>query len=268
METVNKADKAALLLDEIKLKIKENEIISAYSDLLDDHLLLGFLNGKKLRLDETVKCLEHFIKMRTGKYKQFTKKFRPSTATMVDKGIVNILKEKDPKGRVVVLFQASPWIPSEASLEDCIATAMFFMDEAIRSVFSEGNELVCIVDCKGFGFNQGRHFTPRIILLAVELFMRSCPSRPKAFHIVNEGYVINGLLRLLRTQLDKKLQDRFHFHSSDYEGLHEHVPASLLPASLGGEVLSLEEACDEVIIPRILQRDDFYKKLARKVSLS
>lgn len=56
---------------------------------------------------------------------------------------------------------------------------------------------------------------------------------------------------------------QFHFHSSDYEGLHEHVPASLLPASLGGEVLSLEEACDEVIIPRILQRDDFYKKLAR-----
>lgn len=54
--------------------------------------------------------LEHFIKMRTIKYKYFTKKFLPSTTTMVNKGFVNVLKERDPKGRVVVLTQACKYL--------------------------------------------------------------------------------------------------------------------------------------------------------------
>lgn len=34
--------------------------------------------------------------------------------------------------------------------------------------------------------------------------------------------------------LNTKLQERIHFHGSNYESLHEHIPASVLPEEYGG----------------------------------
>ncbi|OXA53529.1 Retinaldehyde-binding protein 1 [Folsomia candida] len=215
-----------LQLIELKGRIKEHDQIEPFSDILDDNFLTGFLRGKKGDVDKTVKCLEHYIQMRTVKYKNFTKTFRPSTVKLLDQGALQMMKHHDPLGRVVLLVQIT------------IAAALFMMDEGIRHYFATGNEFVTIVDCAGACLAQARTMTLRNIFLMVDMFTKNVPSRPKAIHFI-------------------------HFHS-DVEHLHDHIPSRILPYSLKGE-LSLEDAIDLNTIPRIKSSDEFYERLSSQL---
>lgn len=114
-----------------------NEKVAPFNDVFDDPYLLGFLRGKKFNIDETmsfVSCnifcckrlqfiylkivfqtkiyvaqLEHYIEMRTVKYKKIIGPFRPFTTIMVDKGWANMLKNRDPLGRYVWVLSFSTW---------------------------------------------------------------------------------------------------------------------------------------------------------------
>ncbi|XP_035708307.1 alpha-tocopherol transfer protein-like [Folsomia candida] len=242
------------ILDQLKDEIKENSKLSPFSEVLDDKFLIGFLRGKKYKVDDTIKCLEHFIRMRCVKYKYIINSFSPSTAIMVNKGVFNILKEKDPLGRVVGVAHVNAWDTSQVSIEDAIATTVFFMDEGIRSVFPTCNEIVLIFDLKGFSFDQARRLTPRMCILAIEMFFKCLPCRPKAMHLVNENLLLHGVLRFFKPLLDKKLQDRIYIHSNHLDRLHEHVPPAILPECLGG-MLSKEESYDREIVTLIKDQD-------------
>lgn len=165
--------------------------------------------------------------MRTVKYKNFTKAYRPSSVNMLDKGVFQILKHPDPSGRVILLAQISKlnmqkknrkfciakfsldnWFPSEVPFDEAIATALFIMDEGIRSYFSVGNEVAGIFDCAGFCFAQMRTMTPRNMILLLDMFMKNIPSRPKAIHFVNHGFLIHNLYRVINPLLEKKIRER------------------------------------------------------------
>ncbi|OXA54328.1 retinaldehyde-binding protein 1 [Folsomia candida] len=256
-------DQFGLGLIELKGRIKEHDQIEPFSDILDDNFLTGFLRGKKGDVDKTVTCLEHYIKMRTVKYKNFTKAYRPSSVNMLDKGVFQILKHPDPSGRVILLAQINNWFPSEVPFDEAIATALFIMDEGIRSYFSVGNEVAGIFDCAGFCFAQMRTMTPRNMILLLDMFMKNIPSRPKAIHFVNHGFLIHNLYRVINPLLEKKIRERVHFHS-DVDHLHHHIPAKILPNSLNGE-LSLEDAVDLSVVPEIRSNDDFYERLSSQL---
>ncbi|XP_021952895.1 retinaldehyde-binding protein 1 isoform X1 [Folsomia candida] len=197
-----------LQLIELKGRIKEHDQIEPFSDILDDNFLTGFLRGKKGDVDKTVKCLEHYIQMRTVKYKNFTKTFRPSTVKLLDQGALQMMKHHDPLGRVVLLVQIKNWFPSQFPVDEAIAAALFMMDEGIRHYFATGNEFVTIVDCAGACLAQARTMTLRNIFLMVDMFTKNVPSRPKAIHFVNHGFLIHNLRRVITPLLEKKLRER------------------------------------------------------------
>ncbi|OXA54705.1 Alpha-tocopherol transfer protein-like [Folsomia candida] len=161
----------SVLLKELKERIKDNEKLHNFADIFDDKLLVGFLRGKRNDMEKTVACLEHFVYVRTEKYPIFTQTYLPSTVTMLDKDLFNILRHPDPNGRVVGVVQMCKWNPSIAPIEDAIATGMFVLDEGIRTYFSTGNELVLLFDCNGLTLSHARTITPRIAILLVNMFV-------------------------------------------------------------------------------------------------
>lgn len=55
--------------------------------------------------------------------------------------------------------------------------------------------------------------------------------------------------------LNTKLQKRIHFHGSNYDSLHEHVPASVLPEEYGGELPTMN---NQDYSKAMFARDDEY----------
>ncbi|OXA38292.1 Alpha-tocopherol transfer protein [Folsomia candida] len=251
----------ASALAELKCRIQKDEKIEPYSDILDDKFLMGFLRGKKWDVDKAMICLQHYIKMRTVKYKNFTKLYRPSTVKFLDKGVLNLLKHRDPHGRLVLLAQINKWSPSEIPADEAIATALFIVDEGIRSFLSTGNECVAIFDCAGITFAQARNATPKKIILLIDMFTKNIPTKPKGVHFINHGFIVHHLYRFASPMLEKKIRERVHFHSNTSQ-LHGHIPAKILPTSLDGE-LETEDAFDTSQDAVVRGNDYFYERLAR-----
>ncbi|XP_021961642.1 alpha-tocopherol transfer protein-like isoform X2 [Folsomia candida] len=261
MESLVKPPTEDELFIELKTRIKEHETLNCFSDAIDDKLLLGFLRGKKKNLDSTISCLEKYIDMRTVKYATFTRTYRPSTISALNIGVLRLLKKLDNNGRVVLVVTCNNWQPSQTPLEELIASSLFIMDEGIRTHFSIGNELVVIFDCKGLGFDQARRLTPSYVIMGLDMFLKCLPSRPKAFHVVHAGYLMHGLYRMVHPFLKKKLQDRVHVHAKLTQ-LADHVPASILPTKLGGEMLE-DDAYDPLIMERVKGNDEYYEGLSK-----
>ncbi|XP_021946107.1 alpha-tocopherol transfer protein-like isoform X1 [Folsomia candida] len=245
----------------LKSRIKSHEKLSPFHGILDDMLLLGFLNGKNFDVDATILCLENYIYMRTVKYRKQLRPFLPSTDVLLDTELTRVLKNRDQNGRFVVIVKYEAWNPSVSSSQDVVASVVFFVDELTRSYATTCSEVIFIGDCKNFSFAQAQQAGPRIIMQAVDLFVKCIPSRPKAFHFVNENVFVSGLFYILRSFLSKKLRERLHIHSSNLELLHEHVPKEILPESLGGDLLN-KDAYDEEIRARVRATDEFYKRMA------
>ncbi|XP_035707883.1 clavesin-1 isoform X2 [Folsomia candida] len=198
---------------QLRSRIKKNEKLSPFSDVLDDRFLLGFLRGKKFEINDTINCLEHYIYTRTVKYKSFLQNCKPSQTAMVERGLYNQLRERDHLGRFVWITHMHGTFPR--------------IGGGLHS-FSTCDELVMIIDCKDFSFNQARRLSLKIFILAIELFFKCIPCRPKSIHFVNENILLHGALSIMRPLLDTKLKDR-------------HVSFEILPVSLGG-TRAFEEA--------------------------
>lgn len=56
--------------------------------------------------------------------------------------------------------------------------------------------------------------------------------------------------------LNTKLQERIHFHGNNYDSLHEHIPASVLPQEYGGV---LPPMSNQDYARAMLARDDEFK---------
>ncbi|XP_035713253.1 uncharacterized protein LOC110857054 isoform X2 [Folsomia candida] len=87
------------------------------------------------------------------------------------------------------------------------------------------------------------------------------PTRLAAVHLMNVGAIGRLLVAFTLRYLKAKVRSRIFVHA-DFASLHEHVPASELPVSLGGH-LSEEDAYESDFVPRIRSQQRFYTKIAQ-----
>jgi len=251
-------------LAELKSKIADHNELSQFKNTFDDDLLIGFLHGKRYNINKSFECLKHFVYVRNKKYRSFTKQHVPSSVTLLDKHFGHMLKNKDEQGKGIAFIEMNIW--EHHTVEEVMAAIVFYCDEAIRTYLkdSEENKLVIIFDCKGFGFSQARQVTPGVLMQGFELVQNSVPIRIAAIHLLNEGRLINMLVRIGKPFLKEKLRDRIFAHSDKYDSLHEHVPPSILPEYLGGH-LANEEAYEDSMPLKIRNHESFYKRLGQKL---
>jgi hypothetical protein len=69
------------------------------------------------------------------------------------------------------------WDPDRFSLEDMYSGGYVIGVEMIRSIATQLNGLVAVLDCEGFSFKHARQFNPRIIANFVDIIM-VCENSP------------------------------------------------------------------------------------------
>ncbi|OXA45755.1 Alpha-tocopherol transfer protein-like [Folsomia candida] len=106
-----------------------------------------------------------------------------------------------------------------------------------------------------------RHKNKRTLLIPCPGKKNNIPTRLAAVHLMNVGAIGRLLVAFTLRYLKAKVRSRIFVHA-DFASLHEHVPASELPVSLGGH-LSEEDAYESDFVPRIRSQQRFYTKIAQ-----
>ncbi|OXA44316.1 Clavesin-2 [Folsomia candida] len=161
-------------LVELKSKLAEHQKLHKIEDILDDAMLIGFLNGKKYNVNDSLKCLEQFVYIRTEKYPSFSMKYLiPSTLPMLDVQCIRTLKYMDKGCRRIGVGQISLWDPSKNNVHELLAENVLHLDESIRNYMthSEGNEFIMIIDMAGFCVQHFRNATPSRIVQYFDFFL-------------------------------------------------------------------------------------------------
>lgn len=90
-----------------------------------------------------------------------------------------------------------------------------------------------IVDFKGIKLAHVVKFTPTMIKKVVFIIQSCFGAKVKGIHYTNVPAYAETMVNLLKAGLSKKLAGRV-FTYQGYEGLHQNIPKSVLPAELGG----------------------------------
>ncbi|OXA45746.1 alpha-tocopherol transfer protein-like [Folsomia candida] len=261
---VKSQTKKGELFAELKSKIAEHEKLFKIKDIFDDALLSAFLRGKKFNVDDTLKCLEHFVYIRTEKYKNFSIKYmNPSTLITLDIQSIKTLKYMDDKGRRIGVEQSRFWDTSKFGVQELFAELLLHVEESMRSymIHSEDNGGVMIYDLGYLGIQHVRLASPRMVIQGFDLFLNNIPARLAAVHLMNVSAIGRLLVAFTLRYLKAKVRSRIFVHA-DFASLHEHIAASVLPVSLGGE-LSDEDAYEIDFVPRIRSQQRFYTQIAQ-----
>lgn len=123
--------------------------------------------------------------------------------------VVNVLKERDHKGRrVLIIGVGSTWNPSEIHIDRLFRilyllhlAAMFEPETQIRGI-------VVVMDYKGAEMKQISAFTPFFAMKLISFLQDALPMRLKEIHIVNNPYLFNIIWYIIKPLLRSKLRNR------------------------------------------------------------
>ncbi|CAL8074177.1 unnamed protein product [Orchesella dallaii] len=254
-------------LKELRMLMKEDDEIQDSGVEQTDEFLLGFIRGKSCKTEKAFKVLKNYVHVRKVKYNKFFKSLKPRNIeylfdTEKHPRFCGVLKHTDHKGRAVAVMMASKFNPRVQKGEDAIQATIIAGQELLVTDAGPRNGLVVVVDAAGFGFRHAREVTlPRIYML-LQVFLSSYPIKYKGIHILNNTYLFDTILTLVKQLIPKKLRDRIHLHGSNFASLHEHVPPEILPEHFGG-YLKGDDAFDLEYEQSVFDRSDYYEKMAQ-----
>ena len=96
------------------------------------------------------------------------------------------------------------------------------------------------------------HAVSRKALLCIQ---DAFPLRLAQVHFINAPGFIGNIMKMFKPFLKEKLINKFHFHCSGFESLHQHVPQEVLPQDYGGLLESTRELTDRWNAELIRMRD-------------
>ncbi|XP_022698432.1 alpha-tocopherol transfer protein-like isoform X2 [Varroa jacobsoni] len=199
--------------------------------------------------------LKNYYKIRSN-HPHIFGAFHPSAQEgTINLNLQTILRGRDRNGCAVFIFKGGCWDPKTTKPEDIFKVNVMFLEQSIQDPITQVNGISAIMDMKHFGLLQLRHSPPAHLQKVVQLIQDCFPARFKAIHIVHEPAVFGILFGIVKRFLNTKLQKRIHFHGSNYDSLHEHVPASVLPEEYGGELPTMN---NQDYSKAMFARDDEY----------
>ena len=81
----------------------------------------------------------------------------------------------------------------------------------------------------------------------------------RQIHYVNCSSIVTKAISFFKSFLSKELKEKFYFHSSGYEKLHEFIPKECLPIEFGGTEGSLKDY-HELTLSKLHKYRDFVMK--------
>ncbi|XP_077992886.1 alpha-tocopherol transfer protein-like [Glandiceps talaboti] len=205
----------------------------------DDAFLLRFLRNKKFEVDRAFKSLVHHYQVRrdygeifTNYRPSFVKHFYELKSEMVCPG-------KDSDGRCVVLTKVE-LDPRKCSVLDSVRARLMMLETMLSDEDIQVNGIVYIVDSERLDMGIMKQLSPFLMKKIFDSYLKALPMRIKGGHFINQPGIFKAFYGLMKPLLPSKLKSRIHFHNDEYENLHKHIPSSILPSDLGGQILEYD----------------------------
>ncbi|KAK7874354.1 hypothetical protein R5R35_007822 [Gryllus longicercus] len=190
----------------------------------DDTFLLAFLRARKHNVEEALKVLKNFYRLKI-KYPLYTEDCLPSEKPFVyDMNGYTILEERDQLDRTIIAMRVEHFFQQLWTAHQLV----------VQDPLVQVAGVVLIVDMRGFSLRHARIVTPSFARIAMRFVQDSFPVRTQAIHIVFEPFYFDAIFMLFKPFLKAKLRDRIHLHGADLDSLRAMVPERALPEELGG----------------------------------
>ncbi|XP_055852731.1 clavesin-2-like isoform X1 [Episyrphus balteatus] len=203
----------------------------------DDDFLNRFLYARKFRCNEAFELIinYHSYKQRNKVLLQKLNIFDETIQMALRDGNPCILKERDRRGRKVILFNTVNWEPTKYTAEDVYRAFLLTLDKLLEEKQNQALGFVVIVDWTNFTLRQSSHMQPKILKLMIEGLQDCFPAKFKAIHFIAQPWYVDIALAVIKPFLKDKTRERFKLHGTNLATLHECIAKDILPPDLGGE---------------------------------
>ncbi|XP_065226520.1 clavesin-2-like [Planococcus citri] len=232
---VKKLDKSEALIKARSLL--ETKAIHVDVPPVSDDFILRFLNARKMNIENCVQLMLNYFdhrKKNPALFENLTVN-DPLTQSCLRDGLPLVLKNRDRKGRCVVLFLIYSWDHSKYSIETIYKALLLTMEYLLEDIQNQVNGFVFAVDWTNFKLRDYIDVSPKMVKLMVDGFQDAFPSKFKGLHFIGQPWYVDGIITVIKSFLKEKTKQKFIVHGSNLSSLHEYLPRDVLPPELGGE---------------------------------
>lgn len=136
----------------------------------DDEFLTRFLFARKFDVAEAFKLIinYHAFRQKNGILLQRLSALDESIQLSLRDGYPGVLKERDRRGRKVLVFFTANWDPSLYSLITVFRSMLLSLEKLLEDKQNQANGFVAIVDWTNFTLRQSSHLNPKVLKLMIE----------------------------------------------------------------------------------------------------
>lgn len=142
-------------LIELKRRLSKDD-----GTLEDDTILLRFLRCKKFDVQRAMSVYNGYHSYRRDNPDLFKDLSVSSVNHIWESGALGGLKDRDKKGRAVMVAFPGRWNPEEHSLEDMLRAMIIQLEFYIQNIETQINGIVLIADFTDFSLYQARCIRP------------------------------------------------------------------------------------------------------------
>lgn len=208
----------------------------------DDETLTIFLRPCKWYAKSAYELMKRIADFKE-KNKEFLENLMPEDEkdAFINHNVVNVLKNRDHKGRRVLLVNlGETWNPSAVTTDQIFRIFYIIHELAILEPETQINGAVVIMDYSGLGMKQVKAFGPSFGMRLFSFIQEAMPLRLKEIHIVNQPFVFNMVWTLFKPFIKEKLKKRIHFHGTKKESVLKFMDAAYLPEDFGGKLPKID----------------------------
>ncbi|KAJ9589250.1 hypothetical protein L9F63_017549 [Diploptera punctata] len=225
---------------------------------MEDDRLARFVYGCKLDVSRAKRVLETYYTVRSTVPELFSNR-DPQSADMqlcfaaVDYVPLPVLT---PSGYRATLLCLRECDPDKFNVRSITTRILNSLDLRLRMEPRCLNNIM-LIDLQGFTMAHYSKLSPTHALSrkALLCIQDAFPLRLAQVHFINAPAFIGNIMKMFRPFLKEKLFNKFHFHCSGFESLHQQVPPEVLPQEYGGLLESTRVLTDRWNAELVRMRD-------------
>ncbi|XP_053673351.1 clavesin-2 [Anopheles nili] len=218
-------------------KINElRKLIQNYDDCnrrCDDLFLCRFLYCCDWDVEESFGRIVKLIKLKEANPDWFFHKPIATYSELLHRNVKFALDRRDRRGRRVFVTRLGAIDFSSMAVTDLANLDDIWFELMLNELDTLENGVTCLIDMSGYSLKSFRFLTPQNIRIG-SAKTDLLPLKNIEFHVVNSSVFMNAAVAILYPMLSKKVKESVRFHYSNWESLHEYIPADLLPQEYGG----------------------------------
>lgn len=225
----------------------------------DDATLLRFLRAKNFNVKQSVALVHRSQQWKQKNEDMLSIPFEDCKG-ILENEVVNVLKQRDAKGRRVIYIRAKNWNPEELSLTHGCKAGWHLIEEIIREEETQNNGVVGIFDLGDLPLAKIAYFvsffTFKQCHRLITFYQGGFPIKVKGVYFISSPMIVSSLFMSVKYLLKKKLRDRIIVDSTGPHILHGDLGKENLPDILAGDV-PFEQSLDKEVIKAVFSGQKF-----------